>query len=209
MKPHFSLSKFIRNTLTSLVMTNFKQHPDSVKSPKSIYHTNDIPQSGKDGSCTRKFFAALRRCTPKKQACTPNTNIRNWAISSCTRCPHPTPYPHSGLEIATLTNAFSNDLQMVANLHLKLHLNYQLWLEKILKFICLKWLKLHLNYQPWLEKILKFTSHKWLKLHTVSLIRSSDAPEAQRDYWVHPIYTASVELAAGRLVCAPGCKASD
>ena len=37
-------------------------------------------------------------------------------------------------------------------------------LEKILKFICLKWLKMHLYCPPWLEKILTFTYLKWLKM---------------------------------------------
>ena len=43
-------------------------------------------------------------------------------------------------------------------------LNCPPWLEKILKFTCLKWLKMVLNYPPWLEKILKFTCLKWLKM---------------------------------------------
>ena len=39
-------------------------------------------------------------------------------------------------------------LQMAKN-----ELNDPPWLDKILKFTCLKWLKMHLNSPPWLEKI--------------------------------------------------------
>ena len=63
---------------------------------------------------------------------------------------------------------------------LKMHLNYPPWLEKCLKFTCLKCLKMHFNYPRWLKKILKFTCQSKFSEFSRFSLRQIKFPEFSR-----------------------------